>query len=334
MAFPANMTVGQIRELVENPGMSIRQPAVALFTVDTADRYRFDSAGQRTESTQLNNIYINKQQTLMNGYFTRIALTELNMPWDIPNVNARNNTLTIQLAAGQIVAVVPPGFYTPDELAAVLVIKLNEKVVELGLEDTYVFDVTYNDVNAQFTIENTESTGYFYIAPRGIGAAPPFNTKVDEDLSTMMGFGSIPASFPEDIANKITGGYASMLYTPYFDIVSSQLTKKQNINDNSTSVITGNALLARVYITSDGIVKRPAVQEDIIGCRPFTIHKEFQNPKQIYWDTKEFISVIDLQLVDYRGNVLFETPLTVNGSEVILGNSNDNYQMTFQITET
>jgi len=331
MAFPANMTVGQIRELVENPGMPIRQPAVSLFTVDTADRIRYNSDGERTDATPLNNIYINKQQTLMNGYITRISLTEINIPWANTNVNARNNSMTMSLTEpsvnSTITVTVPADFYTPNELADALEAALNAKIDEEDWEAIYDFTVTYNDRSATFTIENTiGGDGSFFISG---GAA-------DEDLRYMMGFAAIPvASLPSVGYDTITGGYASMLSTPYFDIVSSQLTKQQNINDNSTSTVTGSALLARVYLMADGVVPRPIDNEElIIGCRPFTIHKEFQNPKQIYWDTKEFISVVDLQLIDYKGNVLYEAPITVDDGVVTLGNGGNNYQLTLQITET
>jgi len=335
MAYPANMTVGQIRELVENPGQPIRQPAVSLFTVDTADRMRFDATGVRTDTTPVNSVYINKQQNLMNGYITRIALTEINIPWNIPNVNDRNNFFCFTLYSTFNVvkcARLTNGFYTPDELATALETAMNAEVATVpGANAEYDFTVTYNEDNANFTISND-------LVPNSYWSIEPTQGGQEDDLTTMMGFGAIPATVSDEYLS-ITGGYASMLYTPYFDIVSKQLTKKQNINDNSTSIVTGTSLLARIYITSDGIVTRPTGpdQDKILGCRPFTIHKEFQNPKQIYWDTKEFISIVDLQLVDYKGQILYESPITATGDDnefVTLGTGGDNWQLTLQITET
>lgn len=337
MAYPANMTVGQIRELVENPGQPIRQPAVSLFTIDSADRYTRNASGTTVDAPALNNLYINKQQSLINGYITRIALTEINMPWDIPNVNDRNNTLGIALknfpTAGTdtpIVIALQEGFYTPADLASTIETELSAAVLAAGASTEYSFDVTYTASTRSFTIENT-SAGLWYLAPTPAG---------DDDLTNMMGFGFVSLKDPAIFADGyevLQGAFASMLYTPYFDIVSRQLTKKQNINDNSTSIVTGNSLLARIYINPYGFNKL-ADGEVPLGCAPFTLHQEFQNPKQIYWDTKEFISIVDLQLVDYKGKILYETPQVyaeIDGKQTLqVGTGATNYQLTFQITET
>jgi hypothetical protein len=117
------------------------------------------------------------------------------------------------------------------------------------------------------------------------------------------------------------------------------LTKKQNVQDCSTSYALGSSTLARVYLTQDGTNPVPTDETQIIGCRPFTIHREFQNPKQIYWDTKEFLNQIDIRLVDYKGNTLYESQLTVDTTipanrVVQFGSGSTNWQMTFQLTET
>lgn len=340
MAYPANMTVGQIRELVENPGQPIRQPAVSLFTVDSADRFTRTNTGTITSGGQLNSLYINKQQTLMNGYITRIALTEINMPWDIPNVNDRNNTLSFLLmnfpSAGTntpFVIAIPQGFYTPTELATAVESAMNDAIAGIaGAGTDYDFTVLYSASSQSFSITNDNA---------GLWQVIPDTANGEDDLSTMMGFGYIDQS---KVPGALTTGYevlegafASMLYTPYFDIVSRQLTKKQNINDNSSSVVTGNSLLARIYLNPYGF-KQLADGEVPLGCKPFTLHQEFQNPKQIYWDTKEFISVVDLQLVDYKGKTLFEQPYFYGDSDakttLQIGSGTTNYQLTFQITET
>jgi hypothetical protein len=314
------MSQGAFRSEVENPGQPIRQPAVALLTVDTADRINPDTS-------LVNNIYINKQQTLMDGFFTRIALTELNYTWDIPNVNTRNNTLTVIGAYGTITATVNESYYTPTELAAALETALEAAATAAnpGTPAENIFTVSYLDEFRAFSIENNGFSFLIDAKPNGA------------DLTYIMGLSN--AITIEDATLSYTGAFAPMIYTPYFDIVSQQLTKKQNVKDNSTSVNTGQSLLARIYLTPDGFTKAtPTDETDIIGCRPFTIHKEFQNPKQIYWDTKEFINVVDLRLVDKWGNLLFETATQElpygGGQQIILGSGYTNFQLSLQVTET
>lgn len=342
MAYPANMTIGQIRELVENPGMPIRQPATAILTVDTADRIKYDADGFRIDATSPNSIYINKQQTLVNGYFTRIALTEINMEWNTPNVIAngecKNNTLLLERSAsvsGPITATykieLAEGFYTPRELADAIQILLNTDTA-FGIA---TWECSYNERDGSFYLADTSSTVRFRVHPQ--------NLDRDDDLCNLMGFSTPSKSF----TFGIFGSYAPMVYTPYFDIVSNQLTKKQNVRDNSSSTRTGSNLLARIYLNNAGFVSRkdrtdPAQPQladcPIVGTRAFSFYKEYSVPKQIYWDTKEFISVIDLQLEDYKGRPLYMPPQAVatvgpGGDYTQCGNST-NYQLTLQITET
>lgn len=352
MSFTQNMTVGQIRELVENPGQPVRQPAVSVFTVDTADRRIFDIQGFRVDTTSPNEILINKQQTLMNGYITRVALTEMNMEWNTPNVIAngpcKNNTLLFERSDGPNGAVLESvtisldeGFYTPNELAANLTLKLNSYQSGTGVFGATAWEVVYNDPkqNGNFVIRfsGTFSPAFFW-------RIRPQNQNTNDDLCNLMGFTSPPKSFYKNLI----GSYASMTYTPYFDIVSTQLTKKQNVNDNSTSIITGRNLLARIYLNNAGFVGREDATDGgaepqaialcpIVGCRPFSLYKSFETPKQIYWDTKEFIAVVDLQLVDYKGRILYaknQGAATVSSGLVAECGDSSEFQLTLQITET
>ncbi len=344
MSLPQNMTTSQYREASENSGTPIRMPATAILTVDTADRLDFDANGYAIAPSAVNNLYINTQQTLIQGYFTRLALTELNMNWNIPNVNARNNTLTLRLYDGlggevDVTVSIGEAFYEPDALASLLQGAFQAEIAALPAPypanyGTIAFQ--WNISLLRFSINNPPGVA-FSIIPRNKGAA--------DDLCNLMGFGAIPSAALPSAA--WIGGYASMQYTPYFDIVSRQLTKKQNVNDNSTSTNTGRNLLARIYLNPEGITNLPLFVPDLTtpatlvpimpGCRPFTIRREFEVPKQIFWDTKEFLNVVDLSLLDYKGNILYEVPSALNvapDNTTFLGTGNTNWQLTFQITET
>jgi hypothetical protein len=95
----SSVVQAKMEELRENPGTPFRPPAVAVMTIDSRDRVKIDPAtGYRIDTTTPYEIYINKGQSVMNGFFTRIGLTEVNMQWNTPNVIAsgpcKNNTLT------------------------------------------------------------------------------------------------------------------------------------------------------------------------------------------------------------------------------------------------
>jgi hypothetical protein len=121
------------------------------------------------------------------------------------------------------------------------------------------------------------------------------------------------------------------------------LTKKQNVRDNSTSFITGQNLLCRVYLSEPGVTQirdgtvAPLGDADcpIIGCRPFILYREYSTPKQIYWDTKEFINVIDLRLIDYKGNILYsQDQIATAAAPLSICGDASQYQLTLQVTET
>jgi hypothetical protein len=274
----------------------------------------------------------------MNGFFTRIGLTEVNMQWAIPNVNERNSTLLLERGAAAGVSTVTESFtvdigtdfYTPNELAATI----QNQLRILGAFDDATWTVTWSEQDNIFRISTNDPTIVFRIRPQNQGAS--------DDLCNLMGF-SYPSS---QFAPTVIGSYASMQYTPYFDIVSNNLTKKQNVRDNGTSFLTGQNLLARVYLSESGIstlrdrtpFDTPPQLADcnIVGCRPFNLYREYQTPKQIYWDTEEFINVIDLRLIDYKGNTLFSTSQAAQQPASTQTNSGDasQFQLTMQITET
>ena len=333
----SRMTMRSFQSQVENPGVPLRQPATALLTVDTADR---------SIVAKVNNLIINKQATIVQGYFTRVALTEINLNWDIPNVNAYNNTMTVVFffAPGLFKTVkftVPESYYTMDQLSNILTSQMNTFIAaDPDLAGVYTMLCSVDIEQRKFTLQNTNvSAKTFSIIP-----AVSNNTQAT-DLCSLMGFETADTTLNY---TQIQGGYATMLYTPYIDVISKQLTKKQNVKDNSTSLNTGENLLARIYINEFGINGNKLNNTDTVGAqkngqlgsKPFTIHYEFQNPKQIYWDTKEFIGMIDLQLQDNVGRILYEVPESITavgtpGGQVYkIGSGEANWQITLQITET
>jgi hypothetical protein len=177
-----------------------------------------------------------------------------------------------------------------------------------------------------------------------------------DDLTFFMGMvatesGSAPYQ------RYIRGGQATLQYTPYIDICSNILTKNQEVQDGDTSLnfyTKNRSKLARVYLSRSDMnpladndyatYTPPAlpnvnnISESVVGIRPFTFHREFVSPKQIMWNTTENVDVIDLEVLDWRGNPLFITPLrtdlaTFGVPLLILGNI-ANFQFTIQASET
>lgn len=324
-------------------GTSVRYPSVALLCVNSADAEVFNRiTGERQDNNYPNRVYINNNRPLMFGYMTRVALTEVNLQWDTPNVNPENNTITINVnnnitsTSQTLRSTIPTGWYKPTELATRLQAQLNADWATFlhSIAGQTPWEVTVDVKTLAITIAAstpdapTDFDAFsFYIVPCGaknVGLQP-----LQLDLTDMLGL--TPSQDAAQDWYEITGGYASYQYTPYVDIVSNLLTKNQNVNDGDTTKQCVSSKLARLYLSNQDIVNR--TEDNIIGCRPFVFRREFQYPKQIQWNTTENIDVIDIAVLDFRGNPIFITPIFTNtDTQAEIGNTAD-FMFTVQVTE-
>jgi hypothetical protein len=116
----------------------------ALLTVDTRDGLRVDKAtGYYVQTGQTPyDINIYKSQTLFSGAVERIGLTEINLPFNIPNVNKTNNVLFFKEETGaEANIVIEEGFYTPAELASAVRMALNGVIMGNGEEAMPLFSI-------------------------------------------------------------------------------------------------------------------------------------------------------------------------------------------------
>lgn len=291
--------------------------STALLTIDSRDGLKADPAtGLIVNPQNPYNINIQKGQQLFSGAVQRIALTEINMPWNIPNVNPTNNILFLEKDDGTTTydLEISPGFYLPDDLAA----DIQSFLIAASALGTNQWTCTWNtEDNACFKITTGLSGVKFKILPKlgqskGVSTAFagfPVAGPRSSTLATMMGFDYVGT----DYAANVRGSVASMLYTRYVDIVSSVLCKNQDVRDTSSSYFTGNNILARIYIAPDRMYS--TTNDNIIGTRPFILHKEFIIPKEIQWNPTEFLPSCNIKLQDEFGNQLYslsEFPLFYN----------------------
>jgi hypothetical protein len=327
-------------------GTPIRMPSTALMLVNSEDATEFNSAGFRTKAAAPGEIYINQQSAVMFGYMTRLALTEVNIQWDVPNVNETNNTLTLQyynnsgVSQGFVRITLAPlisfgNFYTGYELGRAVESALNTNATLTTFFGTNTFLCTCGQLpvpgvltaaatiisnNANFRISTSSTNGYFQIMPPG--QAYTGLPRVADDLTTMMGL--IPSVAPSGTPyyRQIDGTYASMQYTPYIDIVSNLLTKNQNVSDGSTAnnLIRGG-VLARVYFSNNECTPRVLTAQydsagnvvwntdNAIGSSQFSLRREFNTPKQIQWNSTENVDVVDIEIRAANGELLYSLPI-------------------------
>ena len=354
----------------KDKAITIRQPATALLLVNSDDQQLFDANGFRIDSTTPGRIYINNQRPLLFGYMTRLALTEMNIQWDTPNVNSSNNTLTMALYSATDVTppvvgapiftrvTLVPDFYQPTDLADFLETAINasSEVITAG----FTFAVSYDQIEGDFTIQQTQvypsanTRGYFKIfsssAPLSVTGLTPLN----DDILYCIGVQPVtkPGVEPTGFYTQINGAYAPMLYTPYIDIVSNLLTKHQNVSDGNTASIYTSSKLARVYFSNETIINRhddlptsvlaSAVSSvcNTVGTRPITFRREFITPKQIQWENTENVDFIDIQVLDYKGQPIrieeesITSSTTITNGIVVSQTNNTSFQFTLMATES
>lgn len=281
-----------------------RAASTANFVISSADRnlttyptpYRFQ---------------ISSQNSLMNGFFSRIAVAEVALSWAEPNIKTGlNDTLTITDLSGTFTATLPQGFYTFKQAIDQLVIELN------ATASTITFSVS--GTGPTFSLNGTSS---FAID--------------DSTLADQIGF------FTDSSAtNHYIEGSPVLLGNMYIDFVCSNLTNQQKLKDASTGAnggaggdtgLAGNNyvrdVLCRFYLAESDT--QPLIDAYgfpiLLGYTGFYIRRGFAYPKQIRWESNIGI-----------GNLLFEVFNDVGAqisTELTGATYNTNWFMTLLVSE-
>lgn len=89
---------------------------------------------------------------------------------------------------------------------------------------------------------------------------------------------------------------ASLLSTPFVDIVCDQLTANQGLKDSDSGDIS-RTMLCRLWLTPDAFTGNMAN----LGSAPILIHRAFPFPKQIRWSPNQPIGNLKFQVYDSQG---------------------------------
>jgi len=100
--------------------------------------------------------------------------------------------------------------------------------------------------------------------------------------------------------NRILCSPYSGRYTDWVDITSSELCNSQNLRDSNTNqVVVRKDVLCRLYVADE--ISLPATGGAIPGSRPFTIHRQFRNPKVILSNNEISQASLNIALYDMYG---------------------------------
>ena len=298
--------------------VSVRPSATALFTVNSADRYGDANTRRQTlVATSPYDFIIRKKESLLNGFFTRMGITEVSFPFALPNVDFNTSRMSViytPVGGVQATATFTPsfGFYTPSQIAAALQVFIRARDVSLNTSL-----VVYSSLNGvpQFTV-SVPAGATIDFAPVATTGGLPFPYDQNQiQLYDMFGFtlaNSSPVRYTAPAvgsATTVVGNFTFFQKYQYLDIVSTLMTGNQNLKDSTSSPIDRN-ILCRLYVDYENSYNVPA--DDPLfapaGTTPFTIYRKFPVPKFVQWDVKQPIGQLNFQVYDQDGFLIRSDP--------------------------
>ena len=256
-------------------GMTIRQPSTANLMLDSADR-------NKTRNPLANSFSINRSQSILNGFFTRIGTTEVVFEYKTANISAdlSNNSVSYDLSG--VVSGTLSGSFTISEGNY----SVSDALTAIAEKLT--------DISGTWTA--TEYQGGAVIAPAAnvyisLGGALAESLGIETTLLLVgpTGAGTLPGLYCED-------NLADLRPYRYLDFVSQQLTYNQDLKDGSTSIVNRD-VLCRWYMAYDEAPQLDALGFPILmGYKPFTLRRLFNPPKQIRWDNIQPVGNISFQV--------------------------------------
>lgn len=263
-----------------------------------------------------NNLKFNAEnQNIIQGQIESISVSEVNFPYDIPNVMPGFNFFGFvsNTVGPHFIVTIQPGFYTGTELA----LAINEQTLNASPAGTVAADLpewTYDDTTNRFyVVQSTNPSAAIYETPYTTGGNPAVGVSgstLGKDLFTIMGF--TQTNWPKTAGQFIVGsgggdvgpasifsGAAPLTFTQYIDICSPQLCKFQFFRDGSTTNLARRSdVICRLYIANN-----VATQEEE-GTRPFVINRQFTNSRVMRWTADNAVGTIDINLYDDVGQPL------------------------------
>lgn len=277
-------------------GVQIRVPATANLMLDSTDR---------TAGATADNFIISKKNSILNGFFHRLAATEVVLDWGIPNISAAlgNNTFTVASSVpSEVTVTVIDGFYTVEAILNALVVALNATT----------FGVTFVVVN--------NDTGVYLS-----GGVNPY-TVVPSKLATQLNLR--PVVSPEPALGYRVVNPDLRPFT-YLDFVSSQLSYNQELKDATTAPSDKNVLLRWYFSYSEvGSLAADGLGFPVLmGYNQFVILRTFPVPKQIRWNASQPVGQLGFEVYGSDDRLVSASvPLTLTGNQF-------DWLMTLQVSE-
>ena len=279
-------------------GTTIRQPSTANLMIDSTDR-------NPLRDLYANSFFLTKNSNILNGFFSRVGVTEVELEWNTPNVSSYfgNAYISLDISGGvSVSAIIPTNFYTVYQAITQVAKSLSDLSGSTGLA---------------FSVQSLSPQSGFSLIPSNL------NTyySLSGPLAAQLSIGSLTPILVQGVQVVRPGSNSPYIGAiRYLDFVSDQLTYAQDLKDATSSVIDKNVLV-RFYFCLDSPAAVDAYGFPIeLGYTAFSIRRPFNPPKQIKWDADLPIGQLSFQVYNQTGNLQPMTP-------------NTNWCMTLQVSE-
>ena len=317
-----------------NKGVDIRNSSTANFLIDSEDRSDYNastvlSALSFADGKAADFTITKKGQNLLTGFFTRLAMTEIQLTWDIPNVRGStadisgNNETGVSIrntSTGAIInyAVgIVPGYYTVAEALDALIVNLNAST-----PNTFTLVASSGTTLGVYGKKAIQITGAFTFAFYRQIPTPASGPQV-LNLAQSLGFATyniitLPLTTPF-FKSAWTAYAPNLLLYNYIDITSPQLASQQKVKDATTSPFDAIDVIYR-WVFADGLDANSAGTNTVAydqygypilqGYSAFTARRYLDFPKQVRWDPLIPIGNLNFQTYTDKETILKYNPIS------------------------
>ena len=285
-------------------------------------------------NTSTKNCLLQTSRNLLYGYFSRIALTQFQLNYNVPTiVTGYNDTLAFTANATGVApqyVTLREGYYTPDQLAA----EIQTAIRGSGGNPLPAFTCTApqnpastglvassgNNISTYFQFASGAGTTMKFILgydTAGSGAISlPLQERVAK-LSRMLGLNKAcygyteaqdPLALPPTAWTAAKGGIPNLMPTDYVDVVSKALSNYKDNKDENSSQQAPSCVLGRIWLTegqSATSVANGWPQASLQGQSPQVFVKDWYNPNWSQWSPNQSVSSVDITLLDMWGQPLY-----------------------------
>jgi len=310
-------------------GVPIRQASTANLQLDSADRgYGLTTSGSS------GSFFISRANNLLNGFFTRIAPTEVALDWRVPNIgptestsDASNNLVQIDISNGTIQTyqvILPTGQYTCADAINAWAYEVEQNLNALTPGHTVnVVNLANTAVAIDIDLSGTALEWRF--------SGGPTVNRLFGDLGFTTG--SVAGPFQTVWTAQTQWAQFGLTKYKYLDFTSPELTNQQDVKDGSTSQYFVRDSIFRWYL---GFTNDLPLPVDSLGYPIYPTYKQFyirRNlpfPKQIKWESNIPVGQLSFEVWATR----WIPPGGDSSQAQQLLNRNDySWQMTLQASE-